>query len=306
MNKNQSSKNIKIVFGGNSHEIDADVLIEALVNYSVVTQEASSYISPDSKINIKIKATQKGSFVLLMNIVANAGSNLFSANTVEYAAALVTTVGGLYKFRQWLSRNGAPEVIERNEQSNVIKIKNDSGEITVNTNVYNIYQTSDKTRTGLRNTFTKLKDANEIDDFEIIDPENGKEIFRAGKEDFSLMSSDAGEVEQRKQKEIRTDEELSVFKIVFKEDHKWEFFYNGNRIYATISDTNFIEKVSKGEIAFRSGDRMIVDIEIEQVFNEAANVFVNNQYFVTKVHKHIPRSNNSQEPLGFIETENKK
>lgn len=303
---NQSTKNLKIVFGGSSHDIDADTLIEALVNYSIVAQEASAYLSPESKINIRIRATQKGSFELLVNVIANVRDNLFMADNILYAAGLVTIVGGLYRFRQWLSKNGVPEMIERNEQGNAVKIKNNHGEITINNNVYNIYQSSEKVREGLKNTFMKLKDAEDIDDFEIIDQENDEEIFRVDKPDFAPMASNVGEVEQRKQKEIRIAQELSVFKIVFKENYKWEFFYGGNKIYATIADMEYVERVNRGEVAFRSGDRIIADLEIIQTFNEAANVFVNERYFLTKVLKHIPRSNSAQEPLGLVETENEK
>jgi len=125
------------------------------------------------------------------------------------------------------------------------------------------------------------------------------------KEDFESMSSDVGEVEQKRQIEVKQDQELFVFKIVFEKKHKWEFFYKGNRIYATINDEDFTEKVGKGEIAFRSGDRMIANLEINQVFNETANVFVNNDYFITKVINHIPRSISTQESLDFEESDNK-
>ncbi len=298
----ETTKHLKIVFGGGSHDIDADVLIESLVNYSIVTQEVSVYLSPDSRVNIKIKATQEGSFELLLDVIANAGNNLFTAQNVVYASSIVTIVGGLYKFKQWLSKNGEPDTIERNE--NAVKVKNNNGEITINKNVFHIYQSSEKAREGLKKTFTKLKDAEEIDDFEIIDQDNGEEIFRAEKSDFGPMASDIGEVEKRKQKEVKPDQELSVFKIVFRENYKWEFFYDGNRIYASITDTEFIARVGKGEVAFRSGDRMIADLEIVQVFNEAANVFVNDEYFVSKVKKHIPRTVSTQEPLEFINKKN--
>jgi len=296
----QSTKNLKIVFGGDSHDIDADVLIESLVSYSLVTQEASAYLSPDSKVNIKIKASQEGSFELLLDVIADAGNSLFTPNNVAYAAGIVTIVGGLYEFKKWLSKNGAPEVVERKDE-NIIKVKNNNGEITINQNVYNIYQSSDRARESLKKTFAKLKDAEEIDDFEIVDNDTGEEIFRAEKDDFGPMSSDVGEIEQRKQTEVRNNQELSVFKIVFKENHKWEFFYNGNRIYASITDEEFIKKVSKGEVAFRSGDRMIADIEIVQVFNDAANVFVNDEYFITKIVRHIPRQTSSQESFDFVD-----
>lgn len=299
MTPEQSTKHLKIVFGGDSHEIDAEVLIESLVSYSMVTQEVSAYLSPDSKVNIKIKATQEGSFELLLDIIANAGNTLFTPNHIAYASGIVTIVGGLYKFRQWLSRNGEPDTVEHHENS--VRVKNNNGEITINNNVFHIYQSSEKAREGLKKTFAKLKDAEEIEDFEIIDQETGEEIFRAEKNDFGPMASDEGELEKRKQTEIRKDEEFSVFKVVFRDNYKWEFFYKGNRIYASITDKDFLEKVGNGEVAFRSGDRIIADLDIVQVFNESANVFVNDQYLITKVKKHIPRTISVQESFEFLD-----
>jgi len=299
--KVESTKHLKIIFGGASHEIDADVLIESLVNYSLVAQEASFYLSPDSKVNIKIKATKEGSFELIHDIVAFAGNNLFAPDHVTYAAALVGVVTGLYKFKKWLSKNGEPETVQRNGSD--VKIKNSKGEITINNNVFQIYQSSDKTKDALKKTFIKLKDANEIDDFKIIDQDEKREVFKAGKEDFARMASDEGDAEKKKQKEVRVDQEFSVFKVVFKENYKWEFFYQGNRIYASIIDKTFLDKVGKGEVAFRSGDRMVADLEIVQVFNEAANVFVNEDYLITDVKKHIPRTIQAQESFKFVDGE---
>lgn len=120
------------------------------------------------------------------------------------------------------------------------------------------------------------------------------------------MSSDAGEPEQKKQIIIKRDQELYIFKVVFKEGHKWEFFYQNNRIYASVNDRNYAEKAIKGEIAFRSGDRIIVDIKIIQVFNDAANIFVNDEYHIMEVKKHIPGLIFSQKLLKFIEKDDNK
>ena len=300
---NMSTKHLKVIFGGKLHDIDADVLIESLINYSAITQEVSSFLSSGSKVNIKIKAIQKGSFELLLDIVAKAGNSLFAPQNIAYASGIVTVVGGLYKFRQWIAKNGEPEIIEKKGDDS-IKIKNNKGEIIINNNVFHIYQSSDKVREGLKRTFVKLKDAEEIENFEIRDEDNAERIFQVSKEDFDLMASGIGEPAKRKQTEIKTDQELFVFKVVFRENYKWEFFYNGNRIYASILDASFIEKVGKGEIAFRSGDRIVADLEIVQVFNEAANVFVNDEYFITKVKQHIPRSVSVQNSLKFVDNSN--
>ncbi len=301
----ETHRNLKIIYGGDSHEIDAEVLIESLVSYSVVLQETSAFLSPDSKVNIKIKAHQEGSFELLLNIIADVGGNLFDKDNIAYAGSLVTIVGGLYELNKFLSKatNDNTGVdhqeisVENIDESVVVKTNN--GQITVNKNVYHIYQTSDKAKEGLRNTFAKLKEAEEIESFDIIDEETNQSVFRAEKEDFAIMSSEKIATNRRTQKEVRSAQSLSVFKVVFKENHKWEFFYNGVRIYASISDEDFSSKVTKGEIAFRSGDRMVADMEIVQVFNEAANTFVNEQYLITKVLQHIPRTSITQESIDF-------
>ena len=52
-------------------------------------------------------------------------------------------------------------------------------------------------------------------------------------------------------------------------------------------------------MAFRSGDKLVVNLEINQVFNEAANTFVNESYHIVKVVEHIPRIISTQHTLDF-------
>jgi hypothetical protein len=124
-------------------------------------------------------------------------------------------------------------------------------------------------------------------------------------EDFSLLAAPDDEVEQRKQKFIQERQELSVFKVVSKENYKWEFFYQGSKIYATIEDKDFFKEIERGERAFRSGDKLIVDLEIEQIFNEVVNIFVNDSYHVLRVIEHIPRVSLIQNSFDFFEYDNK-
>lgn len=295
---NRDNKNLEIKFGGDLNEIDVDLLIESLVNYSSVTQEASAYLSPGIKIDIKIKAPKQGSFIILLDLIAQNGGDLFTRDSVALAAEIVTIVGGLYGLKKWIALNGKPEIVKP-INDNSIEISNNNGKVVISNNVYNIYQENPKVRENLRNTFSKLKERGEITDFSIRDADTDRDIFMAKKEDFSLLASGDDEIEQRKQKVIRENQELSVFKIVFKENYKWEFFYQGTKIYASLKDENFFKKIEKGEIAFRSGDKLVVDLEIEQVFNEAANTFVNESFNILKVIEHMPRVSSIQHSLGF-------
>lgn len=292
------NKNLEIKFGGDLHEIDVDLLIESLVSYSSVTQETAAYLSPGIKVDIKIKAPKEGSFIILLDLIANNSGDLFTRENLTLAAEIVTIVGGLYGLKKWIAKFGKPEVIKQVDDKS-IEISNNNGNITISNNVYNIYQENPKVRENLRNTFARLKEREEINDFSIRDADENIDLFKVEKADFFALSSNDDEIEQRKQKVVKERQELSVFKIVFKENYKWEFFYLGTKIYASVKDEGFFKKIEKGEVAFRSGDKLIVDLEIEQVFNEAANTFVNESYFIVKVIEHIPRVSSVQHSLDF-------
>ncbi len=290
--------NLEIKFGGDLHEIDADLFIESLINYSTVTQETAAYLSPGIKIDIKIKAPKEGSFIILLDLIAENAGDLLTRENLTLASEIVGLVGGLYGLKKWMAKNGKPEVVKPLENGN-IEISNTKGEITIHQNIYNIYQENPKVRENLRNTFSKLKEKKEITDFSIRDSQLKKNIFEVGRDDFELLASNDDEIEQKKQKVIKENQELSVFKVVFKENYKWEFFYQGIKIYARLKDHTFFKKIEKGEIAFRSGDKLIVDLEINQVFNESANTFVNESYHITRVIEHIPRVSVVQPSFNF-------
>lgn len=295
---NFDNKNLEIKFGGDLHEIDVDLLIESLVSYSFVTQESAAYLSPGIRVDIKIKAPREGSFIILLDLIAQNANNLFTKENVALTSGIIGIVGGLYRFKKWIAKNGKPEVVKPTED-NSIEISNSKGNITINQDVYNIYQENPKVRENLRSTFSKLKEREEIIDFSIRDVDLKKDIFRVEKSDFALLASSDDEIEQRKRKVLKDKQELSVFKIVFRENYKWEFYYQGVKVYASIKDEDFFKKIEKGEVAFRSGDKLIVDLEIEQVFNESANTFVNDSYYILKVIEHIPRVSSVQHSLNF-------
>ena len=290
-----SNKEIEIKYTGALNEIGVEVFVESLTNYALVAQETSSILIDQSKLNINIKALEKGSFIVALDLIVENSPNLFSKENVEYAAAVVGVVSGMYGFIKWISKNGKIDKVEKIEKDN-LKITNKKGSIVINQEIYNIYRTNPKIRKSIRNTFNKLKDDNNITGFEILEKNNDHSytsVFSVDKEDFNLMASEIDTIDEKKQSLLINNQELSVFKVVFSENYKWEFFYKGNKIFADIDDTDFYLKIEKGEIAFRSGDRLIVDLEIKQVFNEKANIFENKSYHILKVIRHIPRKHES-------------
>jgi hypothetical protein len=96
-------------------------------------------------------------------------------------------------------------------------------------------------------------------------------------------------VEEKQIREITSREILKVISAVFVEDLKWIFIRNESRIHANIIDKKFLEGViNKGE-PFRSGDKLAVDLKIDQEYDKLSGNYIDKQYIVIKIHEHIKR-----------------
>jgi hypothetical protein len=69
---------------------------------------------------------------------------------------------------------------------------------------------------------------------------------------------------------------------------KWDFYYRGNKISARINDPNFYELIDKGE-AFAKGEILEVELQINQIFEESVNTFINKSYQINRIINHYKR-----------------
>ena len=83
---------------------------------------------------------------------------------------------------------------------------------------------------------------------------------------------------------------LNIFKLVWDNKRKWEFYWRGDKISAKIIDETFFKNIDKGE-QFAKGDLLEVELQITQIFDKSVNTFINdnNSYQIAKVIHHIPR-----------------
>jgi len=67
---------------------------------------------------------------------------------------------------------------------------------------------------------------------------------------------------------------------------KWQFLWNGLKIWADIHDTDFFEKLLLHEYEFGQGDSLVVDLVAEQELNDFVHAYETKSYHVIKVHSH--------------------
>ena len=275
----------KIKFDGELHQVSANVLISSLIGVSTILQEANNEINRDTVVDIKIKALAEGSFEVHW-IYAFVGTTVIPLmpSIITTGSDLLTILTGVLDLKKHLKGEKPGQVTEI---SGGVEISNTRGNvIVVNKPTYNLYQRVG-VQDALSKTFSSLESDPMISSFEVLD-ESGGVLHKSQREDFGGMAQRDAVLEEgtRIITEIAT---LHIFKLVFDSRHKWEFYYKGNRISAFIADEAFFERVDSGE-EFSKGDQLVVELEIEQTFDNTVNTYVNRSFRINNVREHIPRA----------------
>ncbi len=283
-----ANNNFKLKFDGQQHQIDANVLISSLIHTTTIIQEANKYLDSGKKIEIKVKALEKGSFLInieLLETSLDALKNIFTRENVFVAEAVIGILAGLITIKKFL-KGKKPKSVDK--QENKTKIVNQNGDvITIESVTFNIYETNSVVNDALSQNFEVLDNDPAITGFELTDKDE-KPIVRVDKEDFPSLFVKSEDIleDERILKEAAT---LNIVRLSFEESLKWEFYYRGNRIAAKIKDPDFQERIDKGE-HFAKGDILEVELQINQKWDTAVNTFINKSYQVNKIVRHVLRS----------------
>ncbi|MEO8760370.1 MAG: hypothetical protein ABI388_04450 [Bacteroidia bacterium] len=285
----------KIKFDGQQHQVDANVLISSLIHTTTIVQEVNTYLNSGKKIEIKVKALEKGSFLChieLIETTLDSLKNLLTKDNIEVGAAIIGTVVGLIEIKKFLKGKKAKEVTP---QGNKTKIINKDGNVLIIENAtFNIYEHNPIVKDALAQNFDALNNDPAITGFEITD-NNEKPLVRVDKSEFIDLSQKSEEIEEGERKIIEAAT-VNVVRVSFEENLKWDFYYRGIKISAKITDPSFYELIDKGE-AFAKGDVLEIELQINQKFDESVNTFVTKSYQVNKIIRHVLR--NEQQKINF-------
>lgn len=278
-NQNTEYKDLQVRFDGQLHQVDVNLLVASLLNFTTILQEVNAHISPEKKLDIKIKAPEKGSFLLILSLLLDEPTNLLTG--LSATADIATVALGLFEIRKHL-KGTEPKTVEPfvKEGEDYVKIENAHGDVYVEKSItYNIYSNNQPIQDAITNTFAEVKNDPNIDSFEI--KADQAKVFRADKEDFITLSEkhEVTEVDTR----TKTDDnaELHIFKLVFRPGYKWEFYYKGNKIIAEIKDMDFYKSIDEGA-SFSKGDTLTAQLDIKQKFDASVDTYVNTAYIVKK------------------------
>ena len=283
----------KIKFDGEQHQIDANVLINNLIHTTSIIQEINRELHSGKTIDIKIKALQKGSFLIHIDLVETTFDtlkNLLTRENIETAGAIIGGFVGLIELKKFLKGN---EIKSKLESGDKIKIENEKGQVIFIENfVYNVYEKNTIVKEALSQSFETLENDSSITGYEITDG-NEKPLVRVDREDFEFLSLKSEKL-NKDEKLLTQSASLNIVKLSFDNKLKWEFYFKGNKITAKVEDPNFQKRIDNGE-SFSKGDMLEVEIEIKQKFDKTVNTFINKSYKINRIINHIKR----EEPPKF-------
>lgn len=285
----------KIKFDGEKHQIDANLLVNNLIHTTTIIQELNRNLDSGKKIEIKIKALEKGSFLIhidLIETVLDGLKNLLTRENAETAGVIIGAFVGLIKLKKFLK---GKEPKSKEYSGNKVKIENEKGDVIYVENfVQNVYQNNTVVKDALSQSFETLENDSSITGYEVTD-KNEKPLVRVDRNEFEYMSLKSDEILDVER--ITTiAATLNIIRISFEEKLKSDFYFKGNKISVKINDPEFYERVDKGE-SFAKGDILEVELEIKQVFESSVNTFINKSYKVNRIIRHIGR--NEQSKLDF-------
>lgn len=291
------SNDITIKFEGEANQIEANTLINSLIHFTNITQEANRALENSEPVVINIKALAPGSFLIHIFFDANVIStiaNIFTKENLSNAANLVTVVSGLFGLAK-ITKGQKPEVIEADQ--NGTKIVNNRGEITyIDNRVFNIYEKSATIRSAISQSFQTLNNDPKVTGFELLN-DQGEPIVQISREEFQEIASAEQYQELPKERRQPKTGILHISSLSFEKGKKWNFVYEGVPFKANISD-DFWQRVDNGE-SFSKGDSLEVEFEIKQKYDDKAGTYLNTSkgYKIIRVIRHIPRVRQSKLPF---------
>jgi hypothetical protein len=152
----------KLKFDGELNEVDASTLGYSLLNITTLIQEVNQEVGGGQKIEIKVKATQPGSFLVHLALDAGQVAPLMDYLTPENlkiaGAALggiISVVTGLFTLRKKLKGEPPKEVVQRGDDVQIQA--GDGATVIVDKRTYNAYFNNPKVNDALSKTFKTLE-----------------------------------------------------------------------------------------------------------------------------------------------------
>lgn len=259
----QSNASFSMHFGSEEkHEMSADVLAKELsvINELMITAQDEFY--PDSKIQLKVVATQEGSFQVVFNLLMGAVATLLLPGNIEYAAKLCSIIGSMIDLKKFLGGK-EPEKV-KNISNDQIEVTNSNNETkNYNKDTRKFFENSSFDNCII-NMISTVEGDDTIDKIHFDYKDNSVKIEKS---DFKNMVQPVVKETTPETRDIESTDTYVVRNPVYIGDEQWSLVKD-KRIYAKINDKEWLRQFQNREIMVLPGDmlrvRLLTTLEFDK------------------------------------------
>lgn len=285
-----------IYFGGQPNEVNTYTFANALVAVSDTLRAINQQVNPGYAIELKLEALAEGSFQAKVKERAKSLKDALKFGSVTVLFPVLVA---------WFYTHVLdPQQVSVEVKTDEVIIQRGDDRIIVPRAAYNTAKKLPKDG-RVASEFAKAIEVVESDphvsslgllkDFKGDTPP----AILIDRADFAAIRLVANR-EGGKSRVQPQEAVITILKAVYgKSDRKWDFVWNGVKITAYIKDPVFLADVKTRKYLIGTGDALDVLLEIDQEWDEDANVWLNVSYSVAHVRRFIPGAN--PEELDFEE-----
>ena len=267
-------------------EIEGRTLGACLLETNNILDQINNEIDCSFQIGMRIQTFQPGSFEVPVELHPIILYALFAPS--EFLPHIRQSIKVLTEFLSLkkMLRGTEPKEIIKGDGNTIIK-NSDNTSITIHNNTYNLFQNNGTANTSMEKQFQQLSEDHSIECFEITDHERNS-LFKSDRNDFEGMAQKQLTQSKDTLEEVKRVDLHIIKPVLDKKPSAWRFMHKGIQISAQMKDTDFLERVIKGE-QFAMGDRLQADMKIRQEFDNSLQTHIIKYREILKVHNHIPR-----------------
>ncbi|MDE2769981.1 MAG: hypothetical protein OXI44_02200 [Bacteroidota bacterium] len=283
-----------------SGTMDVTILAPALFAIGKLFESVNEVVNEDrATMKVHVKATDMGSFSVELQLLQDLSDHILNLFKAAGGVAGLYTIfklifgkrASLLTLIRWIKNKNIDK--EESLPNGNIRITVEGRTEDVSELVYNLYKNAE-VRRNLDDSIRKPLLIEDIDKVKIHHKDQKREITQ------EITKEEAEYFTPLEQSEHVVIDEVrkigyTVQVVSFIRGNSWRLYDGSTLLYVKIEDSDFLERVDKGEISFRKDDFLLCDVRVMQML---VNDRLTTKHFVQKVIKH----EQAAQQLGLFDT----